>query len=132
MSSAQAGGAYVMFGQSDGEFSAEYSLADSPDIDGVTTFLGLAEEDSLGLAVGSAGDLNGDGVGDLWVRSPKSRVRSLSWCLLEAELAPEIHFFAEVKLRVTLSEEQQQLLPCNLCSTLSSLLLVLIRLIAEP
>lgn len=94
VSSAQAGGAYVMSGQSNGGFSAEYSLADSPDIDGVTTFLGLAAEDSLGLAVGSAGDLNGDGLGDLWVRSPKTNGRPLL-CLLETTRVPEIHISAK-------------------------------------
>lgn len=60
----------MIFGRAEGDFAASYDLKSPDVVDGktATSFLGLRAEDALGVGVGSAGDLNGDGVADVWVR----------------------------------------------------------------
>lgn len=66
----RAGAAYVVFGRAEGDFAASYDLGNAAVIDGksVTSFLGLRAQDALGIGVGPAGDFNGDGIADVWVR----------------------------------------------------------------
>lgn len=66
----RAGAAYVVFGRAEEDFAASYDLGSAAVIDGesAASFLGLRAEDALGIGVGPAGDLNGDGVADMWVR----------------------------------------------------------------
>ncbi|CAM9630564.1 unnamed protein product [Pylaiella littoralis] len=70
----RAGAAYVVFGRAEGDFAASYDLGSAAVIDGesAASFLGLRAEDALGIGVGPAGDLNGDGVADMWVGAPTS------------------------------------------------------------
>ena len=62
---ANAGSSYVVFGSADG-FDADFTLAD---IDGTNGFRldGIDPEDFSGLWVSEAGDVNGDGIGDVLV-----------------------------------------------------------------
>lgn len=66
----RAGAAYVVFGRADGDFAESYDLGSTAVIDGkrATSFLGLRAQNALGIGVGPAGDFNGDGIADLWVR----------------------------------------------------------------
>lgn len=77
----------MVFGRPEGDFTASYDLKSADVIDGktATSFLGLRAEDALGIGVGSAGDLNGDGVADVWVRILKAARTSL----LGPAFAPE-------------------------------------------
>eukprot|EP00903_Cladosiphon_okamuranus_P018604 g17125.t1 len=70
----RAGAAFVIFGRAEGDFAASYDLKSSDVVDGTTatSFFGLRAEDALGIGVGSAGDLNGDGVVDVWIGAPNS------------------------------------------------------------
>lgn len=63
----------MVFGRAEGDFAASYDLKSPDVVDGktATSFLGLRAENALGIGVGSAGDLNGDGVADVWVRKAK-------------------------------------------------------------
>lgn len=62
------GAAYVIFGQA----NSWPAIFDLNTLDGINGFKvdGLAENDRLGLAVSSAGDLNGDGKGELVLGAP--------------------------------------------------------------
>ncbi|CAM9215321.1 unnamed protein product, partial [Hapterophycus canaliculatus] len=75
----RAGAAYVVFGKAVGDFAASYDLKSDGVVDGQTaaSLLGLRAEDAMGIGVGAAGDLNGDGVVDVWVGSPTSDPDSL-------------------------------------------------------
>ncbi len=62
---ALAGESYVIFGRAkDVVWLATLDLATLSGVDGFTIF-GIAEGDNSGVAVSSAGDINGDGVGDV-------------------------------------------------------------------
>ena len=63
------GAAYVVFGRPDGDFEVSYDLKLSSVVDGETAISlpGVRAQDALGISVGYAGDMNGDGVSDLWV-----------------------------------------------------------------
>ena len=63
-----AGGAYVLFGSSNG-FSAVFDLASLGSSDGFAIH-GVAPSDQAGLAVASGFDLNADGYGDLAIGAP--------------------------------------------------------------
>lgn len=69
----RAGAAYVFFGRAVGAFAATYDLKSSDVVDGKTaaSILGLRAESALGIGVGPAGDLNGDGVSDVWVSTKR-------------------------------------------------------------
>lgn len=73
----RAGAAFVVFGRAEGDFAASYDLKSADVVDGQTaaSFLGLRAQDALGVGVGSAGDLNGDGVADVWVRKRNTQER---------------------------------------------------------
>lgn len=60
----------MVFGRADGDFTTSYDLSSADVVDGKTaaSFLGLRAQDALGISVGPAGDINGDGVADVWVR----------------------------------------------------------------
>jgi hypothetical protein len=63
----EAGASYLVYGKGGG-FDANLNLT-VPDASKFTTINGLAIDDSFGVSVGSAGDVNGDGIGDLIVGS---------------------------------------------------------------
>lgn len=65
----RAGAAYVLFGRAEGTFEASYDLKSADVVDGTNaaSLLGLRAQNALGIGVGSAGDMNGDGISDLWV-----------------------------------------------------------------
>jgi len=67
-SGAEAGGAYVIFGTTQG-FSANLDLAA---LDGTNGFkiVGVSDGDFTGVSVDSAGDFNGDGYDDLLISAP--------------------------------------------------------------
>lgn len=87
----------MVFGRAEGDFAASYDLKSSDVVDGTTaaSFLGLRAEDALGMGVGSAGDLNGDGVADVWVRKLNTATRQF----VRSSMCPEY----SMKRAVTLS-----------------------------
>ncbi len=68
------GAGYVIFGKS-GDFTDTLNVAN---LDGTNGFeiLGKAVGDGLGTAIGDAGDLNADGLNDLYISAPKASVNS--------------------------------------------------------
>lgn len=71
------GAAFVLFGRPEGEFDASYDLKLSAVVDGETaaSLQGLRAQDAFGISVGSAGDINGDGLADVWVSTSRGFVR---------------------------------------------------------
>ncbi len=65
-----AGSAYILFG-STGPFAAQFDLLSLSGGNGFRID-GLREGDRLGIAVGAAGDLNGDGFDDVMIGAPQS------------------------------------------------------------
>lgn len=65
-----AGSAYILFG-STGPFTAQFDLLSLSGGNGFRID-GLREGDRLGISVGAAGDLNGDGFDDVMIGSPQS------------------------------------------------------------
>lgn len=92
----RAGAAYVVFGRAEGDFAASYDLSSAEVVDGKTasSLLGLRAEDALGVGVGPAGDFNGDGVADVWVRKPEEEVDTHAWEETPSSTRSDVHIFA--------------------------------------
>lgn len=66
----------MVFGRAAGDFAASYDLKSDGVVDGKTasSLLGLRAQDAMGIGVGPAGDLNGDGVADIWVSGDSGEI----------------------------------------------------------
>ncbi|MBR8828957.1 MAG: FG-GAP repeat protein [Gomphosphaeria aponina SAG 52.96 = DSM 107014] len=86
------GASYIVFG-SDGSFPAEVEL---DELDGSDGFVinGLGNYDELGVAVSSAGDINGDEIDDVIVGAPEAESGGKSYIIFGSDGS----FPAEVKL----------------------------------
>jgi hypothetical protein len=81
MASAKEGESYVVFGRTTaqaGNFPAEFelsTLAQGDGSNGFTLSVSTGNEDGTGASVSAAGDINGDGIGDLLIGAPNASFR---------------------------------------------------------